>query len=167
VRRFCNTANRENGADRLAEPDGLAKWLLAEGMPPAATTLDLGRVIDVRERLHGLTRSHATGAPGTTDLRSLADLLAPVSFTATAGSAGLELEVHTPDDGDRLLGLLALAVVDAQYRGTWSRLKACRQCGWVVYDNSKNRSARWCSMTACGGREHARAYRRRRSARPR
>jgi predicted RNA-binding Zn ribbon-like protein len=53
--------------------------------------------------------------------------------------------------------------VDARYRGMWPRLKACAHCGWVVFDGSKNRSARWCSMSACGGRENARSYRRRRS----
>ena len=45
--------------------------------------------------------------------------------------------------------------------GTWARLKACRHCHWVVFDPSKNRSSRWCSMTACGGRHNAREYRRR------
>jgi predicted RNA-binding Zn ribbon-like protein len=168
VRRFCNTANRENGADRLAEPDGLASWLRAEGLPPLPTTdVDARRIITFREHLHGLTRAHATGEPPEPDLRGLTDLLARVCFTAAAGVDGLHLEPHASDGQDRFLGRLALAVVDAQYRGTWPRLKACLQCGWVVYDSSKNRSGRWCSMTACGGREHARTYRRRRSGRPR
>jgi predicted RNA-binding Zn ribbon-like protein len=164
VRRFCNTTNRENGADRLTEPDGLARWLQAEGLPPPAPTADPRPAIALREHLHGLARANTTGTPAQPDLQAVADLLAPVCFTAVAGSAGLDLQVRAPDDHGRLLGLLALAVVDAQYRSTWPRLKACVHCGWVVYDSSKNRSARWCSMTACGGREHARTYRRRRSA---
>ena len=168
VRRFCNTANRENGADRLAEADGLAHWLHAEGLPPLPTAGgNLARIVAFRERLHGLTRAHTTGEPAATDLDALADLLTPVRFTAVAGSGGLDLEVDAPRGSDHLLGLFALAVVDAQYRGTWPRLKACVHCGWVVYDNSRNRSGRWCSMTACGGREHARTYRRRRSTQPR
>jgi predicted RNA-binding Zn ribbon-like protein len=158
VRRFCNTTNRESGADRLAAPGGLARWVHDEGLPPAPEA-DLPRVVAVRERLHGLTRAHTTGATEP-DLPALAALFAPVRFAAVAGTAGLDLH---PDGPEPFLGRLALAVVDAQYRGTWPRLKACLHCGWVVYDGSRNRSARWCSMTACGGREHARAYRRRRS----
>jgi predicted RNA-binding Zn ribbon-like protein len=47
-------------------------------------------------------------------------------------------------------------------------MKACRQetCGWLFYDGSRNRSSSWCSMQICGGREKARAYRRRAAGRP-
>jgi predicted RNA-binding Zn ribbon-like protein len=62
------------------------------------------------------------------------------SKVVTAGAA-----VH---GHGHVLGRRALAVVDAQYRGTWPRLKACVHCGWVVYDISTNRSARRCSTTA-------------------
>jgi predicted RNA-binding Zn ribbon-like protein len=161
VRRFCNTTNRENGADRFADPGGLAAWLRAEGLPPLPDA-DLPRLVAVRERLHGLCRAHAAGLPDG-DLAGLAALLAPVRFTAVAGPDGLDLAPASADGPDALLGRLALAVVDARYRGTWPRLKACAHCGWVVFDGSKNRSARWCSMSACGGRENARSYRRRRS----
>ena len=159
VRRLCNTTNRENGADRLTGPDGLRDWLVAEGLPPwPATEADVQRVVDLRERLHGLIRNGE-------GLRAVADGFAAVRFTVVGGPRGLTLDVPAPGL-DHLLGRLALAVVDAQYRGTWPRLVACGHCRWVVYDGSKNRSARWCSATVCGAREHARAYRRRRSARP-
>jgi predicted RNA-binding Zn ribbon-like protein len=160
VRRFCNTTNRENGADRFAEPGGLGDWL-ADPVGPA----ELARLVAFREHLHRYAVAHATGTAGAVD--GLSALLAPVPFTVTAGPAGLQLETAAAGGVDRLLGALALAVLDAQHRGTWPRLKACVHCGWVVYDGSKNRSARWCSMSACGGREHARSYRRRRGGAPR
>jgi predicted RNA-binding Zn ribbon-like protein len=47
--------------------------------------------------------------------------------------------------------------------GSWSRLKACRNCCWSFYDYSPNRSATWCSMQLCGNRKKTRAYRRRRA----
>lgn len=165
VRRFCNTTNRENGADRFAEPGGLAAWLAAERLPAVpADPAGLARVVAFREHLHGFAAAHTSGRPH--DSAGLAQLLATVPFVATAAADGLHLEVTAADPVGRLLGGLALAVVDAQHRGTWPRLKACAHCGWVVYDGSRNRSARWCSMTACGGREHARAYRARRRATP-
>lgn len=158
VRRFCNTTNRENGADRFAEPGGLAAWCRAAGLPPVPDAAR-PRVVAARERLHGLVRGDAPAGP------ALADLLAPVRFRAVAADGGLRLAAD-PAAGavDQLLGRLALAVVDAGYRGTWSRLTACAHCAWVVYDGSRNRTARWCSAAVCGGREHARAYRRRRAA---
>jgi CGNR zinc finger len=48
--------------------------------------------------------------------------------------------------------------------GQWRRLKGCRQCGYAVFDRSKNRSAAWCAMSICGNRTKNRAYRRRRSS---
>ena len=64
----------------------------------------------------------------------------------------------------RGLSSLVAVVATAQAGGAWERLKACRQetCGWLFYDGSRNRSSSWCSMQVCGGREKARAYRRRR-----
>ena len=61
------------------------------------------------------------------------------------------------------LGVIAgAAVLAAMLDGTWSRLKACRNCCWSFYDYSPNRSATWCSMQLCGNRKKTRAYRSRR-----
>jgi predicted RNA-binding Zn ribbon-like protein len=65
---------------------------------------------------------------------------------------------------ERFAAEVVLAVAAAQAAGTWARLKACHHCSWLFYDSSKNRSGRWCSMTACGGRQKMRAYRRRRAS---
>jgi predicted RNA-binding Zn ribbon-like protein len=58
-----------------------------------------------------------------------------------------------------LLGILH----EAQLTGAWPRVKGCRQCGYVFFDRSKNRSAAWCAMSICGNRTKNRAYRRRRA----
>src|SRR5207247_1958223 len=75
-----------------------------------------------------------------------------------AGRAQLEPTAPRP-----LAGIL-VAVHDAMADGSWSRLKACRNCRWAFYDYSKNRSASWCSMRLCGNRIKTRAYRSRRSS---
>jgi predicted RNA-binding Zn ribbon-like protein len=64
---------------------------------------------------------------------------------------------------DGLLGLVLAVVHEAQTAERWYRLKACPgpHCGWVFYDHSRNCSSSWCSMQVCGGRDKARAYRRR------
>jgi predicted RNA-binding Zn ribbon-like protein len=64
---------------------------------------------------------------------------------------------------DGAMARLAAVVVDAMGDGTWSRLKPCRNhgCRWLFYDHSTNRSGTWCTMSVCGNRRKARAYRRR------
>lgn len=41
---------------------------------------------------------------------------------------------------------MASAIVNKQ----WGRLKACPDCKWVFYDQSRNGSKRWCGMYAEG-----------------
>ena len=65
---------------------------------------------------------------------------------------------------EAVVARLALAAVDAAAAGALGRLKSCDHCSWVFHDTSKNRSGRWCSMKACGGRHKARAYRQRLSS---
>jgi predicted RNA-binding Zn ribbon-like protein len=62
------------------------------------------------------------------------------------------------------------AVVAAIGAGTWKRLKACPDCRWVFYDNTRNGSKRWCLMyaggpegRACGTIAKVRRYRDRRA----
>ena len=64
---------------------------------------------------------------------------------------------------DALDGVVAIAL-GAMLDGSWSRLKACRNCCWSFYDYSPNRSATWCSMQLCGNRAKTRAYRKRKTA---
>ncbi len=64
---------------------------------------------------------------------------------------------------DGALGRIIATVHDAMAEGSWARLKACPadSCLWAFYDETKNRSGTWCSMSVCGNRTKARAYRRR------
>jgi CGNR zinc finger len=62
-------------------------------------------------------------------------------------------------------------VMAAIAAGTWTRLKACPDCRWVFYDNTRNGSKRWCLMTAggpngrgCGTIAKVRSYRDRQAA---
>jgi len=47
-------------------------------------------------------------------------------------------------------GKVLAIVLEAVARGEWSRLKACPDCQWVFYDNTRNGSKRWCLMNAGG-----------------
>lgn len=160
IRRFCNTCNRESGADRFETVAGLERWLadqgLGDGQP--ADEADRRRLVEVREHL----RDHALAHHG------VPDALETVPLDARLAEAPIALAV---DDGrltvrptgrtvaSRTVAHLALAVLEAQRTGVWRRFKACPSCGWVFFDRSKNQSGRWCSMNACGGRAKVAAYR--------
>ena len=166
VRRFCNSINRENGAERFRTSAALDRWLTSEGCPPVhASRAALQRVIALRESLHRLVVANATGIDDPAAWDALAAAAGDVTFRVTRDRDAVELQ-PTGAAVDVLIGRLGATVLAARRDGSWTRLKACRHCHWVVFDPSKNRSSRWCSMTACGGRHNAREYRRRlRSAR--
>ena len=84
------------------------------------------------------------------------------ALSVTAG-AGLDLAARA-SGADAAMALVLVAAFEAMLDGSWPRLKACRNCGWVFFDTSKNRSGSWCSMQICGNRTKTRAYRRRKSA---
>jgi hypothetical protein len=76
------------------------------------------------------------------------------------------------DHADGLAAGIVATVVDAIAAGRFDRLKACPDCHWVFYDNTRNATKRWCLMTAgggpngrsCGTIAKVRAYRQRRRA---
>lgn len=47
-----------------------------------------------------------------------------------------------------------------------AHIKVCRnpECGWAFVDRSRRGNRRWCEMAACGSRDKARRYYRRRAA---
>jgi predicted RNA-binding Zn ribbon-like protein len=169
VRRWCNTANHESGAERFGQPWELDAWLAAEGFAgPPVSAADVERVVAAREAVRCLALGNTV--PST--------LTAAVVAAAAEAFAGVPLRVAAeagvlavgPDPAargvDACLAALAAAMITAAAAGSWSRLKACSNegCRWVFYDQSRNSSGRWCSMQACGCRLKARAYRRRRAA---
>jgi predicted RNA-binding Zn ribbon-like protein len=57
--------------------------------------------------------------------------------------------VHYGGDG-RLCGELLALAVEAVSEGCWERFKACPDCRWVFFDNTRNKSKVWCGMNAYG-----------------
>jgi hypothetical protein len=154
VRRFCNSINRELGGEAWHDVDELDGWLRREGYDVGRLTRrDLDELLALR---HGLWRSIAGRS-----LAPLGAVLEPLRFRPVVDGDVLRL-VATGSTSDVVAGRLVAVVVDAQATGVWDRVKACQHCGWIFIDSSRNRSGRWCSMSACGGREKARAYRSRR-----
>jgi predicted RNA-binding Zn ribbon-like protein len=152
VQQFVNTTDHghTNTRELLATPAALASWLASEGFEirpvgPAA----LRRAHAVRDALHELVVSGRAGEA----LEAAADR-AKLTLDLEAG----ELRARAPGV-DGALGTILAAVYDALHDGSWERLKACRNCGWAFWDESRNRSAAWCSMQLCGNRLKVRRHR--------
>jgi len=169
VQLLVNTRDHEHGREWLPDPQALADWVaehqLASGVQ--ASDADLRRALELREALRSLLRAN-NGRPAEPD--------AAATFNAVAQAAGLTLELSAegvvaiaPQGGglDGALGRIVAVAFGAMLDGSWTRLKACRRCGWGFYDYSKNRSAGWCSMALCGNRVKTRAYRSRHAQRGR
>jgi predicted RNA-binding Zn ribbon-like protein len=166
VQRFVNTVDHEHGREMLSSPSRLRDVLAELGLVDADADVgdeDLAQALALREALRALALANNGVPPG----RAAGELLGQA---AASGRLGIRFEGGTPvllgeafgvpGALATLAGIVAVAFAD----GTWQRLKACRRdvCGWLFYDRSRNRSARWCDMAVCGNRTTTRAYRARR-----
>jgi predicted RNA-binding Zn ribbon-like protein len=169
VQDFVNTEVPDWDRDDIATPAALEGWLSERGLLDVPAMVDedtLALAHALRSTLRELALANTLGVPLAQSRQTEVDATLarfPLGARLVDGEPGL-----LPGEGPaRGLGTLVAIVVEARLRGDWARMKACRQetCGWLFYDGSRNRSSSWCSMQICGGREKARAYRRRTAAR--
>jgi len=169
VRDFVNTRDLEKGTDRIDEPKRLSSWMVERGLASAGPTLtdeDVARACSLREALRAMLLANAGFPldPGAVD--AFNDAAGAARVAVRAGNAGRVALVPAGEGLDRAIGRLLSAVFAAQENGTWSRLKACAECRWALYDRTKNRSAAWCDPAKCGARVRSRRYRERRRRTP-
>jgi len=158
VQQFLNTTDHEHSRELVGSTAALRAWLEQAGLSAdGAGTSALRRAHAVRGELHDLLEGRVGG-------EALADAAARARLTVD-----LEHGELVPQAGgiDGALGTILAAVYDAMRDGSWKRLKACRNCGWAFWDESRNRSATWCSMQLCGNRLKVRRHRERAAATPR
>ena len=168
---FVNTRDVDVDAEveeQLADPQSLQAWLADHELAPnglRVTDDDLHRAREIREALRIVLLAHHDAG---TDGSHVA--------AATAALASVPLHLHFTSDStvtleaaaegiDGALGRLLAPIPAAAADGTWQRAKICPDdtCQWAFYDQSRNRSRRWCSMEVCGNREKSRAFRARHS----
>ncbi|MBP2329026.1 putative RNA-binding Zn ribbon-like protein [Kibdelosporangium banguiense] len=170
VRKFVNTDDIYNDRDELENEGAATAWLAKEGVLTddwLITADDLVALHDLRDTLRALAAANATGeqAPhGVVDAfnRLSAPHAASVRLDVEHGSLVGFVRAHDGGAGGVIVALAA-AVHQAVLTGTWTRLKSCAnpECRWLYYDESRSRTARWCSMRACGSVTKARRYRER------
>jgi predicted RNA-binding Zn ribbon-like protein len=166
---FVNTRDVENDVDRLATPGQLTQWLDDQGLvadeAPTVRATHVTQAVALREALRAVLLAHTHGErdeDAGTQLEHVAERGALSVRFAPDGS------VQIAPRASGYAGILAQLLVPAAYAsldGSWKRLKACDadDCLEAFYDQSRNRSGRWCDMADCGNRSKVRAYRSRRS----
>jgi len=168
LRAFVNTYEPDQGRDDIGDPAALRAWLVEHALLDAGEVVDAvghRRALRLREAVRRLGRANHDGVPDPVaagEADALAGECRLVVRLGEDGVAGLEAADRGIDAAlARLLAILYTATVD----GTWPRFKVCGNdtCQWAFYDQSKNRSGRFCG-TGCGNAVNARAYRRRKAA---
>lgn len=142
----------------------LVRFLGAEE-PPVPALKELRRA--VRE---GVEQIVAGEAPGESVRAELERRLraAPMVHRLHAVGDAWEVAVDPVHRGpEALLGSLALGAARFFVEIDPARLRICSNdaCGWVFYDETRNRSRRWCASTSCGNIAKVRRYRERQKQR--
>jgi len=165
VRRFVNTVDHEHGREWLPSPEALRAWYEENGLEPgsALDEHDLRRALEVREAIRSLARANNGGSVQREAVSTLNHALRAARVEVALDAGGAPSVAAHASAVDGVLGRLLTVVLAAMLDGSWARMKSCRQCGWLFYDYSSNRSATWCSMQICGNRRKTRAYRGRRA----
>jgi predicted RNA-binding Zn ribbon-like protein len=134
-----------------------------ERKPPAAATA-LANAIAVRDLLvsifAGIANSRSVSSQRLSALNT-ALALAPGLLRVHKDSERIEREWTSAADG--LQKVLFAVLASAAELLASDRLGRIRECGsadctWLFVDESRNRSRRWCDMTACGNRMKARRH---------
>jgi predicted RNA-binding Zn ribbon-like protein len=150
-----NSAEPQEDTDAWDSPESLRRWLRQHRLPGPSgrpTPDDLRRLIGLREGLRAVLGTHTDHAADPAAVAGLNTALADVSLQMRFGDdGGYELSARSPGVDD-MIGRVLDAVRVTHEDASWERVKVCARhtCRWAFYDNSRNRSARWCSMAGCG-----------------
>ncbi|HXY81239.1 MAG TPA: CGNR zinc finger domain-containing protein [Gaiellaceae bacterium] len=164
---FVNSVELEGGGDELADGRGLVRWLSSHGLAgehARATDADAADARALREALRDLMRANSGDPADRAAAAALLDASGRRAALAVRFDTG-SIRLVPRERGVRgALGVVLGAAGEAMADGSWRRAKACRSetCRWAFVDRSRNQSRQWCSMSVCGNRAKARAFRERR-----
>jgi predicted RNA-binding Zn ribbon-like protein len=185
---FCNTVEYHDTDQRLDMLRGgyprLIWWskaldLIDEGQlerllqlndtHPDQTRIVFDQATSLREPLYQIfVATIAKTAPSPAWLQVLNDVVQQANdHRELVGreSVGLSWRWRDQDAPEAMLWPIALSAVDLLISDDLDRVRQCPSCGWLFFDQSRNRSRTWCDMQYCGNRSKARRfYQRQKSA---
>ncbi|MFI0942605.1 CGNR zinc finger domain-containing protein [Streptomyces sp. NPDC021020] len=158
--------------ERLREPSDLARWYREAGLlqeAPAVTRPGLESARALREAVHRIARAVIDGEPPSPadEAAVNAAAAAPPLIPVLSGGTG-RLTLPAARGQQAALSSVARDAVDLFSGPAAARLRECAspECALLFVDTSRPGRRRWCSSDACGGRDRAAAYRRRRAGTP-
>lgn len=166
LRSFVNTIDLETNTDQLDTPGRLQDWLVARSLLAVDATIDdeaHRETLDFREAVRALALANGANALDPAAITTLNQLGGEASLSVLISSEGHPKLQAMGGGNHRTFGHLLSIIYTAMVDGSFQRLKGCANdtCQWLFYDQSKNRSKKWCEMQTCGNAINARAYRRR------
>jgi predicted RNA-binding Zn ribbon-like protein len=166
VQALLNTVDVEAGTDELDTAAGLREWLIREGLLNAdegVSAADLRLAREVRDKLRDLVHdmTHSGGRLAGEAARQASRVTSKLPLRVEFDDTGVPALVPAGTGAAGALAQVVSGIPIAMANGAWQRLKLCpaENCEWAFYDQSRNRSRRWCSMDVCGNRTKTKAFR--------
>jgi predicted RNA-binding Zn ribbon-like protein len=150
-------------------PVGMANdlRLMAERNPDQAEAV-FRRAVTFREAVYRAFSAIAAGnTPDEADLdlfnSELHEAMVPTRLVPVPGGFDWTWP-ETPLMLDRALWPIVRSAADLLISGELDRIRECaaHDCTWLFFDESRNRSRRWCSMQTCGNRAKVDRFRKNR-----
>jgi len=163
--------HRGSGAreDRIYNDSWLASFLARAGwdgeVPEHAERDLLRRLRSLLRRMVDTLMSGKSLRPA--DVKALNEVLASSPHTpqlAHRGSKWLLAQAPSASGVERVAAAVAHTFAAMIAYGDPARIKTCANtdCGWIIYDESHNRTRRWCDVKECGNLVKVRLFRARR-----
>lgn len=158
--------------DRLDNPEWIPKLLKAAGLsapvPPGPD--DLAALKACRAALRAMAETLAGGGTLSQDHLDLLNRYmagGPVTRRVAPVEAGLQVEqVPLRQDWSQVMAEMVAAFAATVTAGEGARIRICdnNDCRWVFYDDTRNRTKRFCDDKMCGNLIKVRRFRARQKA---
>jgi predicted RNA-binding Zn ribbon-like protein len=164
---FTDHAGSGRRFDRLSSGEWQGSFLAHWGWkaPTPASPAKLKELFELRLRLRRLLAAGSRGsAPSRSEVRQLNQWLAASRFTYAIASGNHVVAVPVAQDWNAVVAELVRSALEVLGHDA-SRVRECANpdCNWMFYDESLNRTRRWCQTNVCGNMVRVREYRRRQS----
>ncbi|WP_324607983.1 CGNR zinc finger domain-containing protein [Paenibacillus durus] len=170
--RDWRTGDKSKDRDRLEDPQWVESWLSAHGLPalPMPDSEQLDELKELRGYLFDTVREVVEG-------KEPAGLPEKMNHYMAAGP--VMRQAARDDDGrikvslmplqanwEQVMAEIAASFASALAEKEQSRFRICDNpdCLWVYYDDTRNRSKRYCDDKACGNLMKVRRFRARKKA---
>jgi predicted RNA-binding Zn ribbon-like protein len=163
-RDWRGTGRREDRLDKPAWVEQfLRQWGLEAPVPPdPAARLSLG---ELRDRMRSMVEALAAGRPfDDADVEALNRALEQVPFHSrlVRTEEGYRLQqVASAQGWPLVIGRIAASFAELLSGEDVRRIKICDNddCRWIFFDESRNRTRRWCDDRMCGNLMKVRRFR--------